>query len=84
MKRYPMDDTSDTTKVCQRCSQAPKRTLDERLNDPNSDLVRDALTRTCDGCKAGIGVLCHNHIRIGEPLPGRLVHIARTTDRRRK
>lgn len=80
-----MNDTRPDTKVAQRGAQTPKRTLDERINDANSDLVRDALTRTCDGCKAGIGVLCHNHLLPGhEPLPGRLVHLARLIDRRNK
>ena len=76
-----MNDTKGMAKVCQRCLQTPVMTLDEQLNDPDSDLVRDALTRSCDGCKAPAGVLCHNHIQIGEPLPGRLVHIGRTAKR---
>lgn len=47
------------------------------LTDPTSALVRDALTRKCIICKAVRTVDCHNTIRPNEPLPGRLVHIAR-------
>lgn len=47
------------------------------INDPDSPAVIEALTRSCDQCKAPVGQLCVNHIRPGHPLPGRLVHIGR-------
>jgi hypothetical protein len=52
--------------------------LGERLNDPDSPLVRDALTRKCRICKAKPGDDCKAMpIRYG-PLKGRLVHHERT------
>lgn len=52
--------------------------------DPNDKRIQAALAWTCDICKAGIGELCSNTIQPDHPLPGRLVHIARLHDRRRK
>ena len=49
----------------------------QQLSDPNSEVVVEALTRRCDLCKAEKGTLCRNHIRPGEPLPGRLIHFGR-------
>lgn len=76
-----MNDTREVEKVCQRCAQTLVMALDERMNDPSSDIVREALTRTCDICKAGIGQLCHNVITPGQPIPGRIIHIGRKSPR---
>jgi hypothetical protein len=53
-------------------------TLFDQLEDPTSDVVKDAVTRTCRICEAEPGKYCH-HITNGQPLPGRLVHFDRTT-----
>ena len=47
------------------------------LGDPDSDVVRDALTRKCEVCKAKPNEECVNTITKGAALPGRLVHYAR-------
>jgi hypothetical protein len=52
------------------------------LADPTDERVQTALGWTCDICKARIKHLCSNTIRVGEPLPGRVVHIGRLVDRR--
>ena len=49
------------------------------LTNPDSPLVRDALTRTCIICKARPNQPCHNTINPNQPLPARIVHIARAT-----
>lgn len=72
-----MADTRPDVKVCERCAQSLVMALHEQLTDPNSEMVREALTRRCDGCGAAIGVLCHNHIQPGADLPGRLIHLGR-------
>lgn len=51
------------------------------LTNPDDPAVTEALTRTCDICKAKIGHLCTNSIRPNVPLPGRIVHIGRTEAR---
>lgn len=57
--------------------RTPHSPISDQINDPDSAAVRAALTRHCDGCGAPAGQLCHNHIRPGHPLPGRLVHFGR-------
>jgi uncharacterized membrane protein len=52
-------------------------TLSQRLNDPDSDLVRDALTRKCVLCHATPDTRCTSPIN-GKPMPDRIVHLART------
>jgi len=59
------------------------RDLTELL-DPDSAVVTEALTRTCDLCKARKGCLCNNTIDPDEPIPYRLVHHGRCTDRSRE
>lgn len=54
------------------------------LVDPNDDRIQAALAWTCDICQAGIKHLCTNTIDVEKPLPGRVVHIGRLTDRRRE
>ncbi|ETB44354.1 MULTISPECIES: zinc finger domain-containing protein [Mycobacterium avium complex (MAC)] len=48
------------------------------LADRESALVQDALSRSCEVCKAKPGDDCFN-LADGKPLPGRIVHYARTT-----
>jgi hypothetical protein len=48
------------------------------LADPDSLLVRDALTRRCEVCKAKPGRECTNTVTAQTELRGRLVHYART------
>jgi hypothetical protein len=54
-------------------------TSHDELNDPDSPLVRDALTRKCHICAAVRGEPCRPTIKNQTALPGRLVHIERTT-----
>ncbi len=52
--------------------------LHRELTDPDSALIRDALTRKCDLCGAAKGVLCSDTIQSGHKLPdGRLIHHGR-------
>lgn len=53
------------------------QTLTQRLNDPNSGLVRDALTRRCVLCHAPPDARCTSPID-GTPLADRIIHLART------
>lgn len=76
-----MADTTEQANVCQRCAQSLVMALDEQLMDPNSDIVREALTRTCDLCGAKVGQVCRNVIQPGQPLPGRIIHIGRKSPR---
>ena len=50
----------------------------EQINDPDSELVRGALTRRCLLCKAQPGSLCTNTISFDASLDGRIIHHART------
>jgi hypothetical protein len=50
-----------------------------QLNDPDSDMVRDALARRCIVCKATPQQPCTNIYGASE-LAGRLVHFARTVE----
>jgi hypothetical protein len=52
------------------------------LRDPTDERVQAALHRTCDICKARIKHLCSNTIQPQKPLPGRVVHYGRLTDRK--
>lgn len=54
------------------------RTLGDQLNDPDSPLVRDALTRKCGICRARPGDYCTGMPIHAGPLKGRLVHHERT------
>lgn len=54
------------------------------VNDPDDNRVQQALSWTCDVCKARIKHLCSNTIEPGEVLPGRVVHFARLVDRRKR
>jgi uncharacterized membrane protein len=51
-----------------------------QLNDPDSDMVKDALTRRCIVChaKPSTEPNCTDIYGVS-PLKGRLVHFARTT-----
>lgn len=53
-------------------------TLFSDLNNPDSPVVRAALTRRCEVCKARPDEDCRNTMVPGTALPGRLVHYART------
>jgi hypothetical protein len=58
----------------------------KQLNDPDSTMVKDALTRRCIVCGAKPGRACTNTMvsastmPSGVPLPDRIVHYARTTE----
>jgi len=54
----------------------------EWLMNADDPRVQAALAWSCDICKAPKKTLCTNPIEAGAPLPGRLVHIGRLTDRR--
>ena len=54
------------------------------IADTNDRRVQAALGWTCDVCNARIKHLCSNPIDPDKPLPGRVVHFARTVDRRRQ
>lgn len=51
------------------------------INDLESAIVQDALTRTCDLCGAAKHTICHDPIA-GGPMPDRQVHFGRLIDRR--
>lgn len=53
------------------------------INELESAIVQDALTRTCDLCKAPKGTTCHNPID-GSAMPDRQVHFGRLIDRSRE
>ncbi|QBI97418.1 hypothetical protein SEA_FANCYPANTS_82 [Mycobacterium phage Fancypants] len=48
-------------------------------DDPRVQAAQSA--RSCDICKAPKGTPCSNTIRPGKPLPGRVIHFGRLTDR---
>jgi hypothetical protein len=50
------------------------------LGNPFSKIVKDALTRKCEVCRAKPGEHCTNTILNGHPLHGRIVHYARATE----
>lgn len=50
----------------------------EELGNRTSATVRAALTGRCEVCHSQPGTDCTNTINPGAPLPGRLVHHART------
>lgn len=55
------------------------------LSDPaDPRVVRAVDGWSCDLCGAPRNEPCRNTIRPGAPLPGRVVHIGRLTDRRRE
>lgn len=66
----------------QRDSQTAAIGYLDWLTDPDDPRIQLSLTWTCDVCAARIKHLCTNTITPGHPLPGRIVHIARLTDRR--
>lgn len=51
--------------------------LTEQLTDPDSAIVREALTRRCDQCRAPAGELCLRRGGIQHDLLGRVIHIGR-------
>ncbi len=51
--------------------------LTKQLTDPDSPVVREALTRRCDQCRAPVGVLCAGRGGIQQDLLGRVIHIGR-------
>jgi hypothetical protein len=51
------------------------------ITDPDSPLVQEALTRTCDQCRAPIGSLCSGRGGIHQDLLGRVIHIGRMSDK---
>ncbi|AIK69185.1 hypothetical protein PBI_HADES_78 [Mycobacterium phage Hades] len=48
-------------------------------DDPRVQAAQAA--RSCDICKAPKGKPCSNTIRPGKPLPGRVIHFGRLTER---
>lgn len=69
-----MDDTSPAVKVAQRGTQP---SITAQLQDPDSQLVRRALVRRCDQCRAPAGELCTRRGGFKQDLLGRLIHIGR-------
>ncbi|ABE67574.1 hypothetical protein SEA_SANDALPHON_73 [Mycobacterium phage Sandalphon] len=51
-------------------------------DDPRVQAAQAA--RSCDICKAPKGKPCMNTILPGKPLPGRVIHFGRLTDRNRE
>ncbi|AGT12487.1 hypothetical protein HAMULUS_78 [Mycobacterium phage Hamulus] len=51
-------------------------------DDPRVQAAQSA--RSCDICKAPKGKPCSNTISPGKPLPGRVIHFGRLTDRNRE
>lgn len=49
------------------------------ITDPDDPRLKTVLEKACEVCKAKRRVLCHNTITPGEPIPGRIVHLARST-----
>lgn len=52
--------------------------LYDQLGNKDSWLVKEALGRRCEVCRAKPGEECTNTMLNGVPLSGRLVHFART------
>ncbi len=55
--------------------------ITNQITDPDSPLVQEALTRTCDQCRAPVGVLCVKRGGIQQDLLGRQIHIGRMSDK---
>lgn len=51
--------------------------LSDDLTNPESDIVRQALTRRCKLCHQPAGIRCTSPIN-GKPLTDRIVHHVRT------
>lgn len=54
------------------------------LRDPTDERVQAALGWSCDICKAKVKHLCTNTIQPSQELPGRVVHLGRLVDRRKR
>jgi hypothetical protein len=78
-----MSDTNQDPNIAQRGAGAVVTPLEWRT-DPDDPRNQAALAWTCDICAARIMHFCTNTIQPGEPLPGRVNHIARMIDRRRE
>jgi len=61
--------------------KARLRSITVDITDPRSDIVIEALTRTCDQCRAAIGQTCVKRGGIHQDLLGRLIHIGRMSPR---
>lgn len=51
-----------------------------QLVDPDSPIVREALTRRCDQCRAPKAELCIKRGGFAHDLQGRLIHLGRMCD----
>ena len=78
-----MTDTSQGENVAQCGVYAAITAHRDSLNDPDSDVIRDALTRSCDVCGAAKRVMCVERPDLPEGLAGRRVHFGRLTPRGR-
>jgi len=82
-----MTDTSQGENVahCGVCAAitAHRDSLGDALNDPDSETIRESLTRSCDICDQPVGALCVKRKGITADLAGRLVHLGRLTPRGR-
>ena len=54
------------------------------IMNPDDVRVQASLEWSCDICNARVKHLCTNTIRVGNELPGRVVHFGRLVDRRKK
>jgi hypothetical protein len=81
-----MADTVTPKKTAQNRAQGQqsaslRRSITAEISDPHSDTVLEALTRTCDQCRAPIGVTCLKRGGIHQDLLGRVIHIGRMSPR---
>jgi hypothetical protein len=72
-----MTDTSKASIVAQRGVWAATTAYRAALLNPDSDIIREALTRKCDQCQAPAGVLCRGRKGFSADLAGRLIHHGR-------
>lgn len=55
--------------------------ITEQITNPDSPIVQEALTRSCDQCQAPKGELCTKRGGIRHDLLGRVIHIGRLGDK---
>jgi len=72
-----MTDTTPTGFGAQERTQAAIRAYYTALLNPDSDIIREALTRKCDQCQAPVGILCRGRKGFSADLAGRLIHLGR-------
>lgn len=65
-----------------RQSPSVRRSIVDELTNPDSDTIRESLTRKCDLCLAPKGQLCVKRGGFTADLTGRLIHLGRMQDAR--